>query len=161
MGNRRWRVALAVGAGCFLFAACEPQITGSVNQARTTAGVSDLPVTSSLTAAARAHSQAMCASGTVLPSPSPITSYAEGTYEVHELVGRALLDPTISDPVARNVSAAKAVWDQWEHDPELTAPGWVDQAAGEVQCADGYLYETLVLRETPTMPASGLYVTSQ
>ena len=27
MGNRRWRVALAAGAGCFLFAACEPQIT--------------------------------------------------------------------------------------------------------------------------------------
>jgi len=161
MGNRRWRVALAVGAGCFLLAACEPQITNSVNQARTTAGVATLPVTSSLTTAARAHSQAMCASGTVLPSPSPITSYSEGTYEVHELVGRALLDPTISDPVARNASAASAIWAQWEHDPELTAPGWVDQAAGEVQCPDGYLYETLALRETPTMPASGVYVTPQ
>src|SRR5580693_2336725 len=146
MANRRWLAALAVGAGCFLLAACEPQITGSVNQARTTAGVAALPVTNSLATAARAHSLAMCASGTVLPSPSPITSYSEGTYEVHELVGRALLDPTISDPVARNVSAAGTIWDQWELDPELTSSGWVDQAAGEVQCPDGYLYETLVLR---------------
>jgi dienelactone hydrolase len=161
MGNRRWRAALAVGAGCFLFAACEPQITNAVNQARTTAHATSLPVTSSLTTAARAHSQAMCASGTVLPSPSPITSYSEGTYEVHELVGRALLDPTISNPSVRNISATDAIWAQWEHDPELTTPGWVDQAAGEVQCADGYLYETLVLREKPTMPASGLYVTPQ
>jgi dienelactone hydrolase len=61
----------------------------------------------------------------------------------------------------RNISATDAIWAQWEHDPELTTPGWVDQAAGEVQCADGYLYETLVLREKPTMPASGLYVTPQ
>ena len=161
MGNRRWRAALAVGAGCFLLAACEPQITSAVNQDRTTAHVASLPVTSALTTAARAHSQAMCTSGTLLPSPSPITSYSEGSYEVHELVGRALLDPTISDPVARNISATTAIWDQWEHDPELTTPGWVDQAAGEFQCPDGYLYETLVFRETPTMPASGLYVTLQ
>jgi len=147
--------------GCCLLAACEPQITNSVNQVRSTAGVAAVPVTATLATAARAHSQAMCTSGTVLPSPSPIQGYAEGTYEVHELVGRASLDPTIANPVLRNIAAAAAVWTQWEHDPELTTPGWVDQAAGEVQCPDGYLYETLVLRETPTMPSSGLYVTPQ
>ncbi len=161
MGNRRWRVALAAGAGCFLLAACEPQVTNAVNQARASAHVATVPVTSALTTAARAHSQAMCASGTVLPSPSPIAPYSEGTDEVHELVGRAPLDTTISDPLSRNVSATDAIWAQWQHDPELTAPGWVDQAAGEAQCADGYLYETLVLREAPTAPSSGLYVTQQ
>jgi dienelactone hydrolase len=161
MRKRRWTAALMAAAGCVLLAACEPQITSAVNGSRSTAGVGQLSVTAALTTAARAHSQAMCSSGTVLPSPSPITAYDEGADEIHELVGRALLDPTVSDAVLRNVDAAAAVWAQWEHDPELTAPGWVDQAAGEVQCADGYLYETLVLREAPTMPSSGLYVTPQ
>ncbi len=103
----------------------------------------------------------MCASGTVLPSPSPVAGYAEGTYEIHELVGRALLDPTITDGVQRNVAATSAVWAQWQHDPELTTPGWVDEGVGEATCPDGYLYETMVLRERPTMPATGLYVTPQ
>ena len=161
MGNRKWHVALVAVAGCFLLAACEPQITNSVNQARATAKVAALPVTSALTTAARAHSQAMCNSGTVLPSSSPIAAYAEGTDEIHELVGRAPLDPAISNPLQRNVSATTAVWEQWEHDPELTASGWVDQADGEFTCPDGYLYDTLVLREAPTMPSSGLYVTPQ
>jgi dienelactone hydrolase len=161
MGNRKWRIALGAVAACFLLAACEPQVTNAVNGARSNAGVAALPVTSTLASAARAHSQAMCASGTVLPSPSPIASYSEGTDEVHELVGRAPLDPTIINAVTRNISATDAIWAQWQNDPELTAPGWVDQAAGEAQCSDGYLYETLVLREAPTMPSSGLYVTPQ
>jgi dienelactone hydrolase len=75
--------------------------------------------------------------------------------------GRAPLDPTISNDADRNIAATSAVWAQWQHDPELTAPGWVDQAVGEAQCPDGYLYETLVLREAPTMPSSGLFVTPQ
>jgi dienelactone hydrolase len=161
MGNRKWRIALATVGACVVLSACELQTTNSVNQARATAGVPGVPVTNSLTSAARAHSQAMCASGTVLPSPSPITAYGEGTNEVHELVGRAPLDPTITNPLQQNIAAGEAIWSQWEHDPELTAPGWVDQAAGEATCADGYLYETLVLREAPTMPSSGLYVTPQ
>lgn len=161
MTKQKWLGVAAAVAGCFLLAACEPQMTTSENQARTAAGQSALPVANALMVAARAHSQAMCNSGTVLPSPSPITSYAEGTYEVHELVGRALLDPTITNAISRNEAAAAAVWAQWQHDPELTAPGWIDQADGEVQCPDGYLYETLVLRETPTMPSSGLFVTPQ
>jgi dienelactone hydrolase len=161
MKRRRWGVALAAVAACFLLAACEPEITASVNHARSTAGVAALQVTTSLTTTARAHSEAMCASGTVLPSPSPVAAYDEGADEIHELVGRAPLDPTIADPVDRNISASKVVWAQWANDPELTAPGWVDQADGEYQCPDGYLYETLVLREATTMPSSGLYVTPQ
>jgi dienelactone hydrolase len=161
MKNRRWRVALVAGIGCVLLTACEPTITNDVNQARIASGQSGVPTQSTLADAARAHSQAMCTSGTVLPSPSPIAGYDEGTDEVHELVGRALLDTTIADPLTRNIAATNAVWAQWEHDPELTAPGWVDQADGEDTCADGYLYETLVLRKAPTMPSSGLYVTPQ
>ncbi len=161
MGNRKWHVAVVAVAGSFLLAACEPQMTNAVNQARATAKDPTLPVTSTLTTAARVHSQAMCNSGTVLPSSSPVTAYGEGTDEIHELVGRAPLDPAISDPLQRNMSAANAVWGRWERDPELTTNGWVDQAAGEYTCPDGNLYETLVLREPPTMPSSGLYVTPQ
>jgi dienelactone hydrolase len=158
MRYRKWSLASAAAAGCFLLAACEPQITNSVNQARATAGVASVPVTPSLTTAARAHSAAMCASGTVLPSSSPIASYNEGIDEIHELVGRAPLVPSIANS---NSAATSAIWAQWSHDPELTAPGWVDQAAGEKACPDGYLYMTLVLRRAPTMPSSGLYVTPQ
>jgi dienelactone hydrolase len=161
MGNRKWRIALAVVGACIVLSACELQTTNTVNQARATAGMAAVPVNSTLANAARAHSKAMCASGTVLPSPSPIAAYAEGTDEVHELVGRAPLDPTIANALQQNIAAGEAVWSQWEHDPELTAPGWVDQAAGEANCADGYLYDTLVLRRVPTMPSSGLYVTPQ
>ena len=161
MRNRKVHIALLGVVGCLLLAACEPQVTNAVNQARTTADVPAIPVTSALATAARAHSQAMCTSGTVLPSPSPITAYAEGTYEVHELVGRAPLDPTNTNPLLQNAAATNAIWAEWDNDPELTTPGWVDQAAGEVSCPDGYLYETLVLRERPTVPSSGLYVTPQ
>ncbi len=161
--GRRWgrtAVVLAVLGSCLL-TACESQITYGVNSARSGAGAATVPVASSLTAAAEAHSKAMCAAGAVTPSTTPITAYQEPTYRIHELVGRAPLDPTIADPTQRNTSAADAVWAQWSNDPELVGEPWIDQAAGEVQCADGHLYETLVLREAPTMPATGMYSTPQ
>ncbi len=103
----------------------------------------------------------MCAAGAVTPSVSPMTAYQDGTYLIHELVGRAPLNPAQTDKVQQNLDATDAVWAQWQHDPELTDPHWQDVADGEAQCPDGYLYETLVLREAPIAPASGLYVTQQ
>lgn len=157
---RRFLVLLVLVAMVVL-SACEAQITNSVNDARSNAGRGALPTTDALTTAARSHSSAMCSARAVFPSTSPAAAYQEGTYEVHELVGRAPLDPAITDAVQRNVAATSAVWSQWRTDPELTDPSLHDQAAGEVQCSDGYLYETLVLRKTPPLPASGIYSTPQ
>ena len=153
--------ALVAVAGCFLLAACEPQMTNAVNQARTTAKVRR---SRSRARSRRPHVPILrpCAPAErCCPPRLRLTAYSEGTDEIHELVGRAPLDPTISDPLQQNMAAANTVWQQWERDPELTTNGWVDQAAGEFACPDGNLYETLVLREPPTMPSSGLYVTPQ
>jgi dienelactone hydrolase len=158
--SHRRVVALVAVAAMLAAAGCEAQMTDAVNNARSAAHVAVLPITDTLTTAARAHSQAMCSAGAVTPSVSPATSYQEGTYVIHELVGRALLDTTIADPTSRNVDATDAIWLQWEHD-QLTDPHWVDQADGEVTCPDGYLYETLVLRQVPNAPVSGLYVSQQ
>ena len=162
--RHRWRgrvAALVAALSILAVAGCEPQMTNTVNQARTAHAASALPVTDALTAAARAHSQAMCTAAAVTPSTSPVTGYQEGTYLIHELVGRAPLDPSESNTVLQNINATAAIWSQWQHDPELTDPHWVDQADGEVTCPDGYLYETLVLRRVPNLPASGLYVSPQ
>ncbi len=162
--QHRWRgrvVALVTVAAVLTMAGCEAQVTNDVNAARTAGGAVALPVPSTMTSAARAHSQAMCTAGSVAPSVSPATSYQEGTYLVHELVGRAPLDQTQTNAVLRDLDATSAVWSQWQHDPELTDPHWVDQADGDVECPDGYLYETLVLRQIPIAPPSGLYVSQQ
>ncbi len=157
----RWRLVALVLLAVVAVAGCEPQMTSAVDQSRAAAGSAALPVTDALTTAARAHSQAMCSAGAVTPSVSPATAYGEGPYLIHELVGRALLDTTVSDQIQRNVDATSAVWAQWQHDPDLNDPHWVDQADGEASCPDGYLYETLVLRQVPGAPTTGLYVSPQ
>ena len=79
--RNRWRgrvVVLVTVAAVLVMAGCEAQVTDAVNGARTTGGVAALPVTATLTTAARAHSQAMCAAGAVTPSTSPATSLPGG-----------------------------------------------------------------------------------
>ena len=64
--RNRWRgrvVVLVTVAAVLAMAGCEAQVTDAVNGARTTGGAAALPVTATLTTAARAHSQAMCAAG--------------------------------------------------------------------------------------------------
>jgi hypothetical protein len=110
--------------------------------------------------AATAHAQAMCDARAV--SASPTGSYDQETETaMHELVGSAPLDPSISDPTDRDISATNAIWAQWQSDPELVDPKWSSIGIGQSTCADGNLYETVVLRQGPSMPASGMYSTPQ
>jgi hypothetical protein len=51
------------------------------------------------------------------------------------------------------------VWAQWQEDPTLVDARWDELGVGEVECPDGRLYLSAALRENPTMPASGRYVT--
>ena len=71
----------------------------------------------------------------------------EGADGLDELVGSAALDPGIADTGARNAAATDAVWAGWADEPTLVDPDWQSIGVGEVECADGRLYMTLVLRD--------------
>jgi dienelactone hydrolase len=160
--RRRWLLAALSVVLLGVLSGCEAQISSQLDAVRAGAGVATLPTSTDLSNAARAHSTAMCSAKAVAPSTAPVAAYDEGPDQVHELVGSASLDPTISNGADRNVAATNAIWAQWSHDPELHAAKWTTQGIGEAQCSDGKLYMTLVLQgPNSTMPASGLYSTPQ
>ena len=152
-------VPLAVIAVAVALVACESVQVDRVNAARAAAAVAELPVSESLTTAARAHSAAMCASGQVVGSPSPAVDYGpEPAVALVDLVGVAVLDPAQPDPGARNGEATTAIWSGWADEPALVQPQWDTVGVGEHECADGRLYMTLVLRDDPPLDctASGV-----
>jgi len=140
--------------------ACEGVVADRINEQRTAQGRSELPVAAYLTEATRAHSSAMCTAGQAQPSPDPLVTYGgETAVALDELVGSAPLDPALTDPGQRNAAATNAVWAQWQGDPSLVDARWNEMGVGEVTCPDGRLYLSAALRENPSMPASGRYVT--
>jgi dienelactone hydrolase len=162
--RRRQRISLAgLAALALALAGCEPSLVAQVNELRADAGRASLPTSDPLASAAREHSRDMCAAGSAQASPSAYDEYDQETARgVKELVGSAALDPSVSDPVARNVAASNAIWAGWKDDSALVDARWDDLAVGEASCqADGRLYATAVLRDAPSMPASGLYSTPQ
>lgn len=160
--RRTGLVALAVTAA-LLAAGCESAVVGQINGVRTAAGVPTLPIAGVTTETARANSAAMCAAGAASPSADPAEVYDQETAAaVHELVGSAPLDPSLTDWGQRNGRAANEIWASWQGDPALADARWDDVAVGEHECvADGRLYSTAVLRDAPTMPATGMYSTIQ
>ena len=152
-GRRAPRTAagVAVALALFTLAACESVTVSQVNQARAATSVAALTTSDALTLAARDHSSAMCASGVVAPSGDPATDYleAEGATALTDLVGSAELDPSITDWTARNADAAAEIWATWSGDARLLDPRWQSVGVGEVDCGDGRLYSTLVLRDDP------------
>jgi dienelactone hydrolase len=164
LGRSRLRQRAGVGAAfvtlALLTGGCNFLVETGINNLRTGAGEPKLTVSSVLNTAAQAHSQAMCTAGVV--SASPAGSYAqESALAVHELVGSAPLDPSITNVGSRNGTASNQIWAQWRADPALVDTKWNDMGVGEATCPDGNLYMTAVLREDPTMPASGLYSSAQ
>ena len=135
-------VALVVATGC------EATVVNRTNAARTQASVAALATSSHLTTQARAHSQAMCDAGATSPTDDLDAAYGgEGADGLDELVGSAVLDPGIADAGARNGAATDAIWAGWADEPTLVDPVWESIGVGEVECADGRLYATLVLRD--------------
>ncbi len=163
VGSRARRVgAVAVGVVALALVAsgCDFIQALQIENLRTAAGVAQTPLSALMDTAATAHSQAMCAAGAV--SGSPAGSYNQETATaVHELVGSAPLDPSIADAQTRDLSATNAIWAQWNPDPELVDVKWTDMGIGSDACGDGNLYMTVVLRQGPTLPASGMYSTAQ
>lgn len=102
----------------------------------------------------------MCASGVATPTPDPLERYdAESAAAVDELVGRAPLDPSIIEAGPRNGDATDAIWEGWADEQALVDPRWDALGVGEQECADGHLAMALVLRDGPSMPATGRYST--
>jgi len=138
--------------------ACEATIVGRINERRADAGQPELPTTLYLDGRARQHSEEMCAAGAVAPTPDPTSAYSRETAtNVVEVVDAAPLDPAIADAAARNRAATDAIWSRWQDTPGMTDARWRALGVGEVECGDGNLYMTALLREEPTMPASGRY----
>ena len=132
---------------------CEPELLREIDTARQAAGVASLPTSGLMAAEARRHSARMCADGAATPSADPAEAYDQET-------ARAVRELVASAPAGEDASAA--LWDQWKDDPALVEARWDDVAVGESACAaDGRTYATAVLRDAPSMPASGLYSTPQ
>jgi hypothetical protein len=146
--SRRRRTFAAAALGALLvLTACESATVDRTNAVRAEVPVAGLSTSDHLTAAARGHSAQMCAEGAVSSSPDPATTSGdEPATAVAELVGSAPLDPAIADWGQRNGDAANQIWDAWRDDPTLVDPQWESIGVGEVECGDGNLYSTLVLR---------------
>ena len=159
-GRRCGSVAVGVVALALVAGGCDFFQATRIGNVRAAAGVPALPQSALMNAAATAHSAAMCAAQAV--SASPAGAYKQETATaVHELVGSAPLDSSILDTTSRDLEATNAIWAQWQSDPAIVDAKWTDMGIGQSTCADGNLYETVVLRQGPTFPASGMYSTAQ
>jgi dienelactone hydrolase len=158
--RQRAGIAAVVVTLALVTGGCNFLVETGINNLRTGAGEPKLTVSSALSTAAQAHSKSMCTARAV--SASPAGSYAqESALAIRELVGSAPLDPSITSAGSRNGAASNQIWAQWRSDPALVDTKWNDMGVGEATCADGNLYMTAVLRQDPTMPATGLYSSPQ
>jgi hypothetical protein len=146
--SKRVALVAALIVSLLLVSGCEYVVSNGVDTLRASAALPTLPVNADLTAAARAKSADMCAAGAVSASPDPMARYGAGAaVAVQELVDVAPLDAADSNA---NGNATQAIWGRWKALPTLIDPRWEEQGVGEVTCADGKLYMTLVLRDDPT-----------
>ncbi|MCW5892013.1 MAG: hypothetical protein KIT14_15925 [bacterium] len=129
---------------------CVELIPPRVATLRTNAGSPMVRSVPSLAAAAKASAARMCAAGVASPAAHALTTYGEPTTTaVHELAASAVLDPGLERPIDRNGVATNVVWAAWANDPVLVEARWNEIGVGEVECADGKLYMSLVLRDVP------------
>lgn len=121
-----------------------------INAARAGAGLAKLPELASLVDSANASAARMCAAGSATPVPTPLTAYGEPTTTaVQELAASGFLDPLIESTEARRQAAMASVWEQLGDNANLIDPRWTELAVGEVECPDGQLYASVVLRDIP------------
>ena len=150
--------AIALVAG--LLTGCDAWMLDLVNHPRVAVGAPALVRDPYLDGAAAAKAQEMCVAGTVATSPNPAKRYGGITSAaVHELVGAAALDPSVTDPVQREVLATRAISSGWNADPVVAQPRWDSIGIGQSVCGDR-LIMAAALRDAPSMRVSGRFVTS-
>ncbi len=147
----RGRAALAVVMAITLVAAVGCQaFEVRFNGARRNAGLPALPGSADLKASAAASAARMCAAGAATRTADVMElDGSDLAVAVDELVGSAPLDPEIADVGSRYQAAVDAVWQSWSASTVLTATQWDDIGAADVQCGDGVLYASLVVRDRP------------
>lgn len=145
----RGAAAVAIVMAVILTVGCQV-IEVKFNTARRTAGLPALPGAPDLKAAAAASAARMCDAGSASRTADLLTLDGTGlAVAIDELVGAAPLDAGIADANARYQAAAEAVWQSWAGSPVLADMRWNEIGAGDVQCGDGVLYVSLVLRDAP------------
>lgn len=157
MRSRSRIVASFCLVSALIAAGCESGIGGNLTALRAAAGRRPLTNVASLTLAARANAARMCTARATSPSADALAQYGDAaSLAAAELAGVAILDPARASGVA-NLAATDAIWAAWRSDPRLVEARWDEFGVGEVSCADGRLYMTLVLRDarTPGLRADG------
>jgi len=156
----RSRVAgVALAALTMVGTGCEALIVQRVGEARTGAGLPQLPQSTYLKDVAWALVVEHC----LASDGGPIEPIDPMQYYIHEpaiamvhLEEKARIDPDL-DPDIQNVAATNEIWARWQDDPAITDPRWDDMAVVEFPCVipdgNGYtvadLYMALVLRDRP------------
>jgi len=147
----RSRLAVVVTAlGLVVLAGCVQVVINGVAARRSAAGVPALRVVPALAASARASAARMCAARAATPAPNLLAAHGEATTTaVHELAASTALDASLPTALDRTNAATHALWAAWSAEPVLVEARWNEIGVGLVECDDGRLYGSLVLRDVP------------
>lgn len=152
------RSALAALIAALLLTGCNTILIDGIHQARSDAGRTAVERVAYLNEAAHQKSVEMCGRGAAIASPDPAARYrGETAAAVAELVASEPLDRSIESAASRNAEAAQRLWARFRTNPTITDARWDAVGIGEHVCGNGRLYATIVLRDGPSMPASGRY----
>jgi hypothetical protein len=151
-------VALAV-ATMVVGTGCEALVVQHVQDARTGAGLPQLPQSAYLHDVARVIVTEDCLSsdgGPIEPIDPMLYYTGEPAVAMVHLEERARFDPDLA-PEAQEAAATNEIWARWQDNPAITDPRWDDMAVVQYGCVlsddNGHpyvdLYMALVLRDRP------------
>jgi poly(3-hydroxybutyrate) depolymerase len=158
MKIRRRVPAITMAALAVLVAtSCEPLLAGHINDQRAGAGQPALPQAQYLDETTDVVAADMCATGTATPTPDLADTYGgETAVGLDERVGVAPIDRDLPTAEEQLTEATDTIWAGWSSDPTFTDARWDDMGVATLVCGDD-LYAAAVLREGPSMPATGRY----
>ncbi|MDH3706502.1 MAG: alpha/beta hydrolase, partial [Acidimicrobiia bacterium] len=157
---RRQTVVIALVV-VLVASACDGVISYRLDNLRLAAGVPAADTRDNLYLDTTAEARATARCGGPLETAPEIAYGGETAVAVAELTGAAPLDPAVADPDEREYRATELLWSQWMADPALVDPDLTVGGVATVDCGNDTLAGALVLREEPTMPADGRFVSDQ
>lgn len=148
--RRRRGITVVVALAVVVAVGCQHVVATRITQARVQASVPGLLVAADLKAAAQASATRMCDATAASESPDLLALDSTGfAVAMDELVGSAVLDAGIEDENARARAAIDEIWATWAGAATLVDPRWNEMGVADTQCADGRLYLSTILRDSP------------
>ncbi len=142
--------ALAAVGALVALTACQHVVFTRVTEARSAAGVPALAVSKELQGVARNRVAAMCAAGAAVATTDATVLDPGGLARaVREVVGSAAIDPDESDAKARTAAAVDEIWAEIGTDPTFVDAPWDHLGVAHLECGDGKVYLSAVLRDAP------------